>query len=310
MSFEIPIVVIIFNRPDLAKMIFLEIKKIKPRELFVISDGPRESSSNDKDLVLKSRHIYENIDWDCNLHKNYSNINLGCKIRLSSGLDWVFSNVKSAIILEDDCLPSQSFFFYCKDLLNKYSENKMIGMIGGVNFCDEGLINSDESYYFTKYSLIWGWATWADRWHKYYDVNISLWPKIRKSKHFHSLLLNSNERVFWNKIFDKVYNGKIDTWDYQWTFANFMNNRLVILPKVNLISNIGFRSDATHTNGFSKLSNNHLYDLKFPLSHPKLICVNLQRELSIYDKCFRIKIFNKLINKIFGLIINKFKSLN
>ena len=168
--FETPIVIIVFNRPQLTRSIFAQIRNLKPKNLFIVSDGARASVNGEKEKVIEVRKIFERIDWNCNVKKNYSDINLGGKKRISSGLSWVFSLVSEAIILEDDCLPALSFFKFCEDMLEKYRDDHRIGMVSGNNYWPVEKISND-SYGFTKYMLTWGWATWSDRWNSFdYEI--------------------------------------------------------------------------------------------------------------------------------------------
>ncbi len=267
-SFDIPILFIIFNRPNTTIRVFNQIKKIKPKKLYVVADGARNNKEGEDSKCNEVRGIINSIDWDCEVFKNYSEINLGCKNRLSSGISWFFENEEMGIILEDDCLPDISFFYFCKELLIKHKDNERIGMISGNNF-QFGKIKNEYSYYFSKYSHIWGWATWRRAWKKY-DVNMKKWPLLRKK--ISSVLPNIFDTVYWKIIFDDVYKGKIDTWDYQWTFTCFINNYLSIIPSINLVSNIGFcQKNATHTQRINKFSNMKMSSINFPLSHPKTI---------------------------------------
>jgi len=267
LRFDTPIAFFIFNRPELARLVFNEIAKIKPRILLVISDAPRETHPEDYGRVEASKKIIEEIDWDCNVLTNYSPTNLGCKDRLSSGLDWVFKNVSEAIILEDDCLPSPIFFQFCQDLLGKYRDIKKIGMISGCNFDFEGKDHMYD-YYYSKNAHIWGWATWADRWNSYYDVSIKQWPSVKKDRQFKKLFGSKDEFSFWRTQYEKVFRNEIDTWDIQWSFALKLNNLLSIMPNRNLISNIGFGPQATHTKIKSKLASIPFGHLNFPLRSP------------------------------------------
>lgn len=297
-----PVAFIIFNRPDTTQKVFDAIARVRPSKLLVISDGPRSHMAGETHLVDQSRKIVESVDWDCEVLKNYSETNLGCKKRLSTGIDWVFANVTEAIILEDDCLPHDQFFQFCTEMLERYRSEKAVGMIGGVNFQgDRASFNA--SYYFSKYVHIWGWATWRDRWEKSYDVDIKEWPEIKKSGVLKALLPAMGEYRFWSKIFDSVYEGKVDTWDYQWLFTNWRLNRINILPSVNLVSNIGFgREDATHTREMSHMGNLSIADLKFPLAHPDVMLVNSSADKYSDFKCFRITIYKRILSKLFGII--------
>lgn len=292
-----PIIFFIFNRPETTKLVFSLIEKARPKKLLLISDGPRASRVNEINLVNEARKIAQNVTWDCEVLTNFSKENLGCKRRISSGLDWAFEQVSEAIILEDDCLPSDSFFQFCDEMLNRYRGDKSIGMIGGINFQPPQVISASD-YYFSKYTHIWGWATWADRWVGTYDVDIRSWPKVKADRALKNILSRVGELKYWEGIFDRVHDNQIDTWDYQWVFANWMSNRLNILPSVNLISNIGFGSDATHTKGYSELANLPVEDLTFPLRHPDKIKVNIAADQYTDRLCFRRPLYKRLIGKL------------
>lgn len=264
-----PIAFIIFNRPDLTQQVFNEIKKAKPKQLFVVADGAR--NEKEWEICKQTREIINQINWDCEVHKNYSDKNLGCKIRVSSGIDWFFKNVEEGIILEDDCLPSQSFFWFCEELLKKYRDDTRIMHIAGNNFQFGWLRNKDYSYYFSYYGSIWGWATWRRSW-KIYDVNMKYYHEIKERKYLFDIFGNQEEAFFREKNFDAIYYNKFNTWDYQWAFARLSNNGLSIVPNINLVCNMGFREDATHTKQKNdKRTNIKNFEINFPLLHPKFI---------------------------------------
>jgi hypothetical protein len=214
-----------------------------PEKLLVVADGPRFPEENEK--CRKARAIIDNVDWDCEVLTNFSDANLGCKKRLSSGLDWVFSKTDEAIILEDDCLPAPSFFNFCQTLLQYYRNDERVMMISGDNF-QLGQEEYDYSYYFSKYTHTWGWASWRRAW-KHYDVTMKKWPEYKKMGLIETICENPDEQNYWTRIFDLTFEGKIDTWDYQWCYACWTQNGLSILPSINLVSNIGFGPEATHT---------------------------------------------------------------
>ena len=264
-----PVAFIFFNRPDTTQRVFEEIRKARPPLLLLVADGPRPGHPSDVEKCAQTRAIVDQVDWDCEIRKNYSEVNFGCRKRVSSGLDWVFSEVEEAIILEDDCLPHPSFFKFCEELLGKYRDNDRIGHIGGVDF-QFGRKRGPYSYYFSRYTHIWGWASWRRAW-KGYDPNLALWPKLKKEKWLRHFLGHLSLVGYWTNIFDRVYQRGIDTWDYQWTFHCWTQNRLAIIPNVNLISNIGFDTNATHTMGQSKFNSMETEAMEFPLSHPLVI---------------------------------------
>jgi hypothetical protein len=255
MALSTPIAFLIFNRPDLTEIVFQAIRRAQPKILLVVADGPRNEAEENQ--CKATRGIIDRVDWDCEVLKNYSDINLGCRVRVSSGIDWVFSQVEEAIILEDDCLPADSFFSFCETMLDCYRDDRRIMMISGDNFQGgrEFLPNSHAySYYFSKYPHVWGWATWRRAW-ELYDVNMSSWPFFQDENLAYSISEDPVEVQFWQNVFGQIAAGKIDTWDIQWVYTCFHQNGLSILPTVNLVSNLGYRSDATHTVKPSKLSN-------------------------------------------------------
>lgn len=261
-----PMVLIIFNRPDLTSQVMNAIANAKPEKLFVIADGPRKDKIGESEKCAAARKLTEDIRWPCEVFRNYSEENLGCRNRIASGLDWVFQRVDRAIILEDDCLPDQSFFDYCTTLLEHYETDTRIGCISGTNI-DNTAQSTLASYYFSKYPLVWGWATWRRVWENY-DVDIPHWGEIRNSRWLEGIA-EDNEREHWRKAFDRVFEESFDTWDYQLVFTLWRQRQLTIQPSTNLISNVGFRPDATHTKEEHKLANMSRRAIEFPLVHPK-----------------------------------------
>jgi hypothetical protein len=272
-----PVAFIIFNRPDTTARVFEAIRQAKPPLLLVIADGARTAKEGEAEKCAATRAIIDKVDWDCEVRTNYSDVNLGCKRRVSSGIDWIFEQVEEAIILEDDCLPHPSFFDYCDELLDKYRYDTRIMSISGDNF-QFGRKRTSDSYYFSQYNHIWGWATWRRAW-KHYDVNVQLWNTVRDGGWLNDILNDRSVVKVWYKNFQDVHDGKVDTWDYQWVFACWVQSGLTILPNVNLITNIGFGVDATHTkspdNEFANLS---VEAISLPLQHPEFIVCNLDAD--------------------------------
>ena len=268
-----PVAFIVFNRPEQTRRVFAEIAKAKPPILLLIGDGPRMNRVGEVEKVMLTRQLISEVNWECEVLTNFSEINLGCKRRVSSGIDWVFSRVGEAIFLEDDCLPDPTFFRFCEEMLEYYRGDRRVGMISGDNFLNKKITIYD-SYYFSRYFHIWGWASWRNRWVKDYDVSMKDWPNIReKSSLSKSIGYRVSDR-YWQKIFDRVYQGKIDTWDFQWTWANWKNQRVSVMPKENLICNIGFGQEATHTRRLNPLANLPTAPLEFPLQHPQNLELN------------------------------------
>jgi len=263
-----PVAFIIFNRPDATERVFAEIARAKPPKLLVVADGARNTRYGEAAKVASVRSIIKRIDWPCDVLTNFSDDNLGCKRRVSSGLDWVFEQVEEAIILEDDCLPHPSFFRFCEEMLLYYRYDQRISQICGNNFQFGYKLNSD-SYYFSKHSHIWGWASWRDRWKNDYDVEMREWQNIKDAKRVTDLFSPSMNKRKWTKLFDDIQHGKVDTWDYQLYFSLLFNGRLSIIPNSNLISNIGFGPEATHTIINGPTANMTVDGINFPITHPK-----------------------------------------
>lgn len=300
---DTPVAFFIFNRPECTQQVFSAISKAKPKILLLISDGPRPSRENEDEKVAKTRSIVEKIDWPCTVLKNYSETNLGCKKRISSGIDWVFTHVSEAIFLEDDCLPDPSFFRFCQEMLEKYRDNPLVGMISGDNF-QFGRRTCSESYYFSKYFHIWGWATWRDRWEDY-DVDMKKWPEIKKSDALTKNVKNKKEKQYWSNVFQQTYAQRIDTWDHQWTFANWITGRLCILPNVNLISNLGFSLDATHTKSYGKLADLPTTAIEFPLVHPVSVQQDEDADHFSDQQCIRQPLWEKIKGRLAVLFKRK-----
>jgi len=302
-----PVAFIIFNRPDTAARVFAEIAKAKPPKLLVVGDGARVGRPGEAEKVAAARAIVERVDWECEVLTHFSDVNLGCKKRVSSGIDWIFQQVQEAIILEDDCLPDPTFFRFCQEMLERYRDDKRVGTISGDNF-QFGQCYGTDSYYFSKYVHVWGWATWRDRWQDSYDVAIGKWPRVRDEDRLADMVGNQREATYWWKVFERVYQGKIDTWDYQWVFANWVAGRSSILPAVNLISNIGFNQHATHTTGESDLANMSVLPMRFPLVHPVGQFRNIRADRFSEIKCFR-PLWKRVLDKALAWLKWVFRTL-
>ena len=264
-----PVVFLIFNRPDTTARVFETIRDARPPKLLVVADGSRPDRPGEADKCLATRKIIDRIDWPCEVLTNYADVNLGCKKRVSSGLDWVFKTVPEAIILEDDCVPDPTFFRFCEELLERYRDDERVMMISGDNV-QFGRSRTSYSYYFSRYAHIWGWASWRRAWNQY-DVTMRLWPEIRDGKWLQDILHDAAIEQYWDRIFEKVYKGEIDTWDYQWIFTCMTNSGLIAMPNVNLISNIGYGAGATHTTSQSIYAGMRTQPLSMPLSHPPFV---------------------------------------
>ena len=262
-----PVIFLIFNRPQYTKRVFAEIAKAKPPKLLIVADGPRPDRPGEADKCAATREVLEHVDWECELLKNYSDINLGCRRRVASGISWVFEQVEEAIILEDDTLPHPTFFPFCEELLEKYRRDERVMHISGNNY-QLGRRADAHSYYFSQYDHIWGWASWRRAW-RHYDVEMKLWPRLRDTAWLSEILDDEAAARWWRHNLDQVWASQVDTWDSQWVFTIWRQGALSITPDVNLVSNIGFGNNSTHTDATdSPLSSLSLGEMVFPLRHP------------------------------------------
>ncbi|MCX5871008.1 MAG: glycosyltransferase family 2 protein [Deltaproteobacteria bacterium] len=295
-----PVAFIIFNRPDTTKRVFAEIAKAKPPKLLVIADGPRANRSGEAEKCAATRAIINQVDWDCEVLTNFSDVNLGCKNRVACGIDWVFEQVPEAIILEDDCLPHPTFFRFCEELLEYYRNDERIGMISGDNF-QSGNKRTKASYYFSRYNHIWGWATWRRAW-KHYDREATAWPALRDGGWLEVLVSKPSEQKYWAKVFQAVHEGRIDTWDYQWNLTSWIQGMLTIIPNVNLISNIGFGLGATHTHGSSIYADMKVAQIDFPLCHPEIILPHREADTYTSQGMFNTTLSRRILQKMRTLL--------
>ena len=291
-----PVAFLIFNRPDTTEKVFTAIRQARPPKLLVVADGPRSDRPGEMEKCRATREIIDRVDWECEVLTNYSDVNLGCKTRVSSGLDWVFSLVEEAIILEDDCLPDPSFFLFCEKLLNYYREDERIMVISGDNF-QFGRKRGGYSYYFSRYNHCWGWATWKRAW-QHYDVEMKLWQQIQDESFLECLLETPKAIECWRQIFQATYDEKINSWAYRWTFACWVQNGLTILPNVNLVSNIGFGTEGTHTTvDNNPFANIHKEKIQFPLQHPPYIIRDARADEFTQNTLFKRSIADRIVRK-------------
>ncbi len=267
---RVPVALIIFNRPEKTRQVFESIARQRPTHLFVIADGPRRDHVEDIDLVKASRSITEAVDWPCEVTRLYSVDNLGCRRRMITGLDHVFDEVPRAIVLEDDCVPHEDFFTFAAEMLDYYADDERIFSIGGHiwEFPDHFI---KEGYFLSKYFSAWGWATWSDRW-KRVDPELSKWPSVRRSEFLQEWADGPLEIVYWERVFDLVHAHEApfsQVWDYGIQFSMWLQGMLTVRPCVNLVRNVGFDREGTHTLVDSPaISGRMAHDYPWPIIHP------------------------------------------
>ena len=265
-----PVILIIFNRPSTTEKVFETIRQAKPSKLLVIADGPRPDQVGEVEKCMAARSVIDKVDWYCEGLKKYSDSNLGCALSPANGLNWAFEHVEEAIILEDDCIPHPTFYRFCEETLDRYRYDTRVMHISGNNY-HPGIQRSDYSYFFSRYPLSWGWATWRRAWQNF-DFVMKQWPEIRTFNYLNDIFKEKRIADSWAKTFQFVYDKNLDCWDFQWTFACFLQNGLSIIPSVNLVSNIGSGQDATHTTSENNHYLNRLVEpLSFPLKHSPYI---------------------------------------
>jgi hypothetical protein len=268
-AFEVPVAIFAFNRPKLTRRIFAAVAERRPKRLFLVADGPRTESPEDNAACDEVRKILLEVSWPCEVATNFSDRNLGCGRRMSSGINWLFEHVDAAILIEDDCLPAPPFFDFCGAMLSRFANDQRIGLVSGSNFTWRHFQPS-ASYYFSRYTHIWGWATWRRSWARY-DFELRSLSLAREHRLLEEVFGDRQLADFWYAIFEAVKSDRIDTWDYQLFFASVINSWLNVIPAVNLVTNIGTGPDATHTKSSTGLDSQAPGDLQFPLRHPDFI---------------------------------------
>ncbi|NJN75291.1 MAG: glycosyltransferase family 2 protein [Synechococcaceae cyanobacterium RL_1_2] len=293
MTLKTPVVFVIFNRPDNTQKVFERIRQAQPSKLLVIADGARANKPEEEELCQTTRAIIDTVDWDCEVLKNYSDINLGIKERISSGFNWVFELEEEAIILEDDCLPDFTFFRFCEELLEQYRDDTRVMEILGSNVLTTWKPEL-QSYHFSYFGGCWGWATWRRAW-QHYDVDMQAWQDPEVKQRLRDII--GNEQQYQNRaqVFDATYTGKILTWDYQWLFTRMINSGLSITPSRNLISNLGFNSNSTNTSlDVNGVGNLPTYPMAFPMKGPQAVVVDRDFDNTRYAKTWDNGFKNRL----------------
>ena len=290
--YSVPVLFCFFNRPDTTKKAFNEIRKCKPRKLYLASDGPRQNRNETSTIIQLRNDIINSIDWDCEVKTLFRDHNLGCSLGIKTAIDWLFENENSGIILEDDCIVQPSFWEYMQELLTRYENDLRIGMIAGYNQLNN--IFNNDSYTFSSYKACWGWATWRRAW-----KNMDIEMKWRKTHQYKDVMMRTG--LYGKDIREtefklmKIDEHLVSAWDWQWYSALAAQNQLCIFPAVNLVTNIGFGENATHTSSKSD-SVDATQNLTYPLKHPDYIVPNYS-----FDKKFHNNLYNwkRIIRNIF-----------
>lgn len=310
--FQTPILFIIFNRPDTTIKVFEEIRKVKPAILYIAADGPRASKPGEAEKCSEARSITNKVDWPCEVKTLFREQNLGCQQAVSGAISWFFEHVEEGIILEDDCVPAIAFFDFCERLLAKYRHDMRVMQISGNTFLNQNF--GDGDYYFSLLPHIWGWATWKRAW-ALADIPMATWPEFKKGDYLKEQFPGARYREKWEEYFEDTYSGKIDSWGMPWAYSVISNNGLCINPNKNLVSNIGFGANATHTLSENHLANLPIHEMKlqkhptFVYPAPDLTAPLMEHLYFIWDPPFHRRLINniklKLVN--LGIISKDFK---
>jgi len=245
-EFNTPILFLIYKRPEITKRVFDEIRKVKPKHFYVSADGPRTDQPGEAEECELTRAVVSIIDWECEVHTCFLPKNLGLKKAVSSALDWFFNEVDEGIVLEYDCLPEPSFFIYCQVMLERYRNDRRIFSICGDNFLTDK-IRGDGDYFYSRFTGIWGWATWKRTW-KLWQPDLGNYDKFKELSIIELVLTEKKGQEFWLKTFDKIHSGKNNTsWAICLVYAQIQNGGYCVTPNTNLVTNIGFGAGATHT---------------------------------------------------------------
>lgn len=279
-----PILIVAWRRPDTLRQVIKAIRPVAPKYLFLACDGINPAHPGEAEKVAATRAVFDHeIDWHCQIERLYSDFNQGCRLGVSRAINWFFDQVEEGIILEDDCIPHPDFFPYCSTLLERYRHDNRVWCISGNNF-QNGQWRGDGSYYFSRYNHCWGWASWRQRWQSF-DSDLSQWSSLRNSGLLHTIFEDSKELAYWQRIWQRLLEtGEPDSWAYRWTFTCIANNGLTALPNRNLVSNVGFGQDATHTTG--KSVDTSIGNGINPHQHPSFVLRDGSADRYTFDELF------------------------
>lgn len=284
---ETPLVLIAFNRPNLLRKQLEIVQGSFKGPIYAIIDGPRSDRAGEIKQVEEVAELLERFGGNFELYVNRCHDNLGCYQRIKSGLDWVFSRVDRAIILEDDCMPNPQFFTFAAEMLMKYADDDQLYSVSGTNLFPS-LSPPDQTYFFSRYHNCWGWATWARAWQHFIDDEAE-WRKIRNSRVFLKSFRHFRSYLYWRKIFDLTYQLRINSWFYRWMLTCWVRKGFCIVPERNLITNLGDGEDASHTAGFTFL-NRDTGSITSAIQHPPA-ATHVANNL--YDKELEDKMYSK-----------------
>lgn len=299
-AIQTPVLLILFNRFDTALQVIAQLRLAKVQRIYLFSDGPRTNRASESAILNEVQEkILAQIDWPCEIITRFEPKNEGPRLAIGKAITWFFEHEEEGIVLEHDCVPNQSFFHFCQELLTHYRHDERIMHISGDNF-QFGNWRGDGSYYFSKLNHIWGFATWRRAW-KQYDVAMKAYPEFREKGKVNTQIDFARGQKIWTDTFDKTFSGALQTWDYQWTFAMWLKDGFAILPNKNLVSNVGFDALALNTtNPNHRLANMETFDIK-DIAHPSVVEIDAKADKYSINEVFNPTILKFALRK-FGLI--------
>ena len=286
---DVALLYMVFNRPDLTQRTFEFIREARIARLYIAADGARANRPGEPEKVREVRKIVSEVDWDCEVRTLFREENLGCRQGVRTAIDWFFEHESEGIILEDDLLPHPSFVPYCQELLGRYRHDHRIMSITGGNF-QHGTERTEDSYYFSRYPLAWGWATWRRAW-RLYDGDLATWPKNGKQMLLRDVAAGDDAFAnFWLTRLDACRSGRLNTWDFQWYYSCWIQHGLAIVPKANLVSHLGGRLDGTHLKMRQKeIDCLPTFPIATPLRHPQIVVRNVSADRYIEDEILKMR---------------------
>lgn len=295
-ALTVPVLFIAFNRYDTASRVLDAIRSARPTRLYFACDGPRNEAERTKCEHVRS--LAQTVDWPCEVFTKFSDVNLGVRMGEATAMTWFWEQEEMGIVLEDDTYPAQSFFPYCQELLHRYKDDERVWAIMGTNLAERGSDTRDDSYLFSAhgYGAYWGWAGWRRVWQQY-DVDMKDWPALRDSGLIDGHFLSRAERNEVHKLFEHTWNGDIRSWDYQFDMGRITNHAVNIVPRLNLVSNIGFGAEGTHTtNANDRRGRDGVAEIGFPLTHPAHMLVDVAWDKDYFQRFVRPTAFRRFKN--------------
>jgi hypothetical protein len=292
MKAEIPVAIIVFNRPDVVRRLLARLADLRPKTLFVIGDGARPHKAGETDLVDSVRRQIAGVSWPCEVLTDYAAENLGCRRRVVSGLNRVFEQVEEAIILEDDCLPTRSFMAYASELLDKFRDDSRIGSVCG-SLSVPAIPAIDGDYFFSRYNLFTGWATWRRAWRLYDDDMLPV-ADGGLDGILSATFEQRRARWYWRYVLQRTHAGLINSWGYRWMLSCWANSMMATFPRCTLVENVGFGDDATNTRGQAWYFRQRIGELQTPLTHPRHVCRNGMIDRMVEDARYSKSIAGRL----------------